>query len=78
MLYYNHGKPLRKITFENKDIILSSKTKSFYYLLQKKQNQNLQKNLLETTKTVYLSDYDSYTNPFSTFVISSDQKKWVC
>ena len=33
--YYNNGKPLNKIVFENKGIILSSKTKSFYYLLEK-------------------------------------------
>ena len=75
IIYYNQGKPLHKITFEKKEIILSPKTKSFYYLLQKKQNQNLQKNLIETAKMVYLSDYDTKISPFSKFVISSDEKK---
>jgi len=75
IIYYNQGKPLHKITFEKKEIILSPKTKSFHYLLQKKQNQNLQKNLFETAKMVYLSDYDTKISPFSKFVISSDEKK---
>ena len=74
ILYYNQGKPLHKITFKNKDIILSSKTKSFCCLLQKKRNQNLQKNLIDTVGMVYLNDYDNYISPFSTFVISSDEK----
>ena len=43
--YYNHQEPLHKISFENKEIILSTKTKSFFYLLEKIQNRNLEKNL---------------------------------
>ena len=34
-IYYNKLKPLKKVTFQSKVITLSSKTKSFYYLLRK-------------------------------------------
>jgi hypothetical protein len=54
-LYYNNEKPLDKITFENKEIILSKKTKSFYDLLVK--NPDVRINIIETTKIVFLNDY---------------------
>lgn len=65
--YHNNGKPLNKMVFENKEIILSSKTKSFYYLLEK--YKNLRQKIIETAKSVYLSDFDSCGNPFSTETI---------
>ena len=74
-LYYNNQKPLLKIVFENKDIILSPKTKSFYYLLGKKQNKNLEENIIETAKNVYLSEKDINRIPFLTKIISSDEIK---
>lgn len=44
-MYFNQGNPLHKIVFENKEIIFSSKTKSFFHLLNKKQNKNLKKKI---------------------------------
>lgn len=54
--YYNNKKPLNKIIFENKEIILSSKTKTFYDLLQK--NESLKKNLINTVKSAYFNGND--------------------
>ena len=53
--YYNKEKPLNKIFFENKEIVLSSKTKSFYFLLRK--YKNLKEKLINTDKIIYLNDY---------------------
>ena len=61
--YYNNEKPLKKIVFEGKEIVLSSKTKSFSFLLDK--YQNLTEKILDTTKIVYFSD-DNYGSHFST------------
>ena len=55
-LYYNEEKPLNKIVYENHEIILSTKTKSFYFLLEK--YKTLRQNLIEVTKIVYLNDFD--------------------
>ena len=68
-LYYNNLKPLNKLIFEDKKIILSPKTKSFYYLLETSKNKNLRKNLIETTKSVYLNDNESNRHPFETPII---------
>ena len=74
-MYFNQGNPLHKIVFENKEIIFSSKTKSFFHLLNKKQNTNLKKKIVETAKSVYLSGNDIYGSPFLTKIIPSDGKK---
>ena len=65
--YYNNEKPLKKIVLEGKEIVLSSKTKSFSFLLDK--YQNLTEKILDTTKIVYFSD-ENYGSHFSTTNIS--------
>ena len=56
--YYNKEKPVNKIIFENKEIILSSKTKSFYFLLRK--YKDLREKLIDTAKFVYLNDTNEF------------------
>ena len=73
--YYNNQNPLYKIVFENKEINLASKTKSFYYLLEKNKDKNLKQKFIETAKNVYLNGNDINGNPFLTKSISSDEKK---
>lgn len=58
--YYNKGKPIYKIYFENKDIIFSKNTKSFSDLLEK--NISQEKYLKNTAKMAYLNEYDNITN----------------
>ena len=52
--YYNSEKTLKKFVFEGKDIVLSLKTKSFTYLLDK--YQDLSEKINETAKMVYFND----------------------
>ena len=52
-IYYNNERPLEKIMFRNEEIILSKKTKSFYYLLEKGKNKDLKQELITTAKIVY-------------------------
>lgn len=70
--YFNEKKPLKKIVFENKEITLSSKTKSFYYLLEK--NEDLRQNILEAVKNVYFDGYDSWNNIFRIKSISEHEE----
>ena len=49
--YYNEKEPLAKIMFKGKEIIISPKTKSFYYLLEK--NVNLRTYLISTVNSIY-------------------------
>ena len=56
--YYNEGRPLDKIVFENEEIILSKETKSFYYLLEK--YKYLRQNLINTVESVYFDGKESY------------------
>ena len=51
--YYNKKEPLTKKMFKGKEIILSSKTKSFYYLLEK--NKDLRTNLINTVNSIYFN-----------------------
>ena len=55
--YYNEGRPLDKIVFENEEIILSKETKSFYYLLEK--YKHLRQNLINTVESVYFDGKES-------------------
>ena len=65
--YYNNEKPLKKIVFEGKEIVLSSKTKSFYFLLDK--YASISEKIIDKAKIVYFSD-ESYGSHFSTTNIS--------
>ena len=66
--YYNNGQLLKKIVFENREIVLSSKTKSFYYLIEK--YKDLSQNIIDTVKSVYFDD-DYYPGKyFSTKTIN--------
>jgi hypothetical protein len=71
--YYNKEEPLYKIIFENKEIILSSKTKSFYYLLEK--YQDLKQEIIDTTKIVYFNGNDGFVIPFPTKKASNSEEK---
>ena len=64
--YYNSEKTLKKFVFEVKEIVLSLKTKSFTYLLDK--YQDLSEKINETAKMVYFND-DSWGSHFSTINI---------
>ena len=59
--YYNNGQLLKKIVFENREIVLSPKTKSFYYLIEK--NKDLSQNIIDTVKSVYFDD-DYYSGKY--------------
>ena len=67
LYYYNGEKPLVKMEFNGKTIIISKTTKSFYYLLKKE--SNLAYKMINIIKRIYL-DKTSYImkkeNPFVT------------
>ena len=67
-LYYNDEKPVDKIVYENREIILSPQTKSFYFLLEK--NKAIRQNIIDVTKIVYLNDCGGCEIPFLTKLIS--------
>lgn len=67
-LYYNDEKPVDKIVYENREIILSPQTKSFYFLLEK--NKAIRQNIIDVTKIVYLNDNEGYEIQFLTKAIS--------
>ena len=50
--YYNKGNPLDKIVFENLNVNLSEKTKTFYNLIDK--NKNLKKHLIDMAEKEYI------------------------
>ena len=54
--YYNKEQPLKEFTFNEKNIILSSKTKSFHDLLLK--NEDDKAKLIETARRVYFYGYN--------------------
>ena len=55
--YYNNKNALKAIFFEGKEIKLSKKTKSFYYLIEKnKINKN---ELIKTAESYYFNEDDS-------------------
>ena len=62
--YYNECEPLNKIFIENKDISLSSKTKSFFCLLEKKKKKKNE--LINTVKNIYFNGNNN-SNTFNTF-----------
>ena len=68
-LYYNNETPLEKIMFGNEEIILSKKTKSFYYLLEKGKNKDLRQELITTAKIVYFGGNENFGSKFSTTII---------
>ena len=57
-IYYSKGKPLKEFIFEGKKITLSKTTKTFYDLLNKKGNVEIQNKLKETARIAYLDGYD--------------------
>jgi hypothetical protein len=67
-LYYNDEKPVDKIVYENREIILSPQTKSFYFLLEK--NKAIRQNIIDVIKIVYLNDCGGCEIPFLTKPIS--------
>ena len=58
-LYYNQGNHLDRIIYDTKEIILSPKTKPFYFLLEKDENKNLETKIIKCVKDVYFSGYNS-------------------
>ena len=61
--YYNKKEPLTKKMFKGKEIILSSKTKSFYYLLEK--NKDLRTNLINTVNSIYFNGNEKESTLFT-------------
>ena len=53
-LYYNNKQPLEMFIIGDKNIILSKKTKSFYYLLQK--NKQTEEDILKAVEDFYIKD----------------------
>jgi len=63
--YHNQEKKLEKVLFKNKVIIISDKTRSFYYLLEK--NKDIRKNLINAANTIYFNENnDALERNFST------------
>ena len=72
-IYYNKLKPLKKVTFQNKVITLSSRTKSFYYLLKK--NKEIKDTIISAAKDAYFNGHEDYTNKFLVKTIDDDKKE---
>ena len=53
-IYYNEEQPLKEIFIDGKNIILSEKTKSFYYLLQKYEKSR--EDIIRVTKMFYFGE----------------------
>ena len=58
--YYNNKEPLKDLILFEKKVILSEKTKSFYYLLQKK--EELKEQIIYFCKLIYLVDINGIYN----------------
>ena len=58
--YYNNKEPLKDLILFEKKVILSEKTKSFYYLLQKK--EELKEQINDFCKLIYLVDINGKYN----------------
>ena len=56
--YYNKEKPLNKIYFENKLIVFSPNTKSFYFLLEKYKDKDWKQDIIDIAKRYYLNEND--------------------
>ena len=56
--YYNKEKPLNKIYFENKLIVFSPNTKSFYFLLEKYKDKDFKQDIIDIAKKYYLNEND--------------------
>ena len=56
--YYNKEKPLNKIYFENKLIVFSPNTKSFYFLLEKYKDKDFKQDIIDIAKRYYLNEND--------------------
>ena len=67
--YYNKGESLNKIIFENKEIILSSKTETFFDLISKNKNIKLRKEINDAMRTIYFNGYNVNGNYFSTIIM---------
>lgn len=63
-LYYNDKKPLGKIVLRDREIILSKKTKSFFYLLEK--YKYLKQDIINIAERVYFNGIDNFPTLFST------------
>ena len=61
-MYYNNCKPLKKINFKGKEIILSSKTKAFYSLLRK--NKVIKNNMISAAQAAYFNGHENLTEIF--------------
>lgn len=72
-IYYNKLKPLKKVNFQNKLITLSSKTKSFYYLLRK--NKDIKDIIISAAKDAYFNGQEDYTGKFVVKTIDDDKKE---
>ena len=58
--YYNNQKPLKLINFQGKDICISKKTKSFYYLVENYKEQ--EEKLKDSAKTDYMDENNRINN----------------
>jgi len=56
--YYNKEKPLNKIYFENKVIVFSPRTESFYFLLEKLEDKDLKQDIIDMAEKLYLNEND--------------------
>ena len=68
MIYVSSNFFEKKVVYEEHEIILSLKTKSFYFLLEK--YKSIRQNIIDVAKIVYLNDCDGYEFPFLTKNIS--------
>ena len=66
--YHSKGEQIKEFLFENKTIILSKSTKSFFDLLNRKGNILIKDKLIKTASRVYLNGYNEpiKSNSFKT------------
>ena len=70
-IYYNNCKPLKKINFKGKEIILSQKTKAFNALLKK--NKLSRDVIIKAVETAYFNMNKNLTGKF--FIIKPSENK---
>ena len=72
-IYYNNCKPLKKINFKGKEIVLSPKTKCFNNLLKK--NKLLKDIIIRAAQAAYFNGNQNLTEKFLIIKSNENNKK---
>ena len=57
--YYNNKQPLKQIIIDNENVIVLKTAKSFYYLLNKKENIKITENIVKIAEEFFIDDINS-------------------